>query len=192
MLAKMTQMLLDAWRRSDGVAITAALIASASFISTRAMTGSRRTAPRANNKPRQSPSRSDRESWITLQPPIFQISQRVGANSGARIDQAIQPLVVFSRPDRYFVRLYVIVTISASLPSLPTLYILSTTVSLSFIPVSRSSLASGRVGRVARGGLWRQRPAQHRMQRRLAERLAQGLVGPESGHDLGRVVLLPV
>lgn len=44
---------------------------------------------------------------------------------------------------------------------------------------------------IARGGLWRLRPAQHGTQGRLMHRLAQRCVGPELFHERGWVLLLP-
>ena len=58
-------------------------------------------------------------------------------------------------------------------------------------PVGRPSSVSGRVVQVARGGFRRLGPPQHGAQGRLAQRRAQHPVGPEGGHDPGRVVLLP-
>ena len=59
-------------------------------------------------------------------------------------------------------------------------------------PHRRGSVAeaSGRVVRVAWGGFWRERPSQHRTPGRLAQRIGQRLVRPQSFHDLARVVLL--
>jgi hypothetical protein len=54
-----------------------------------------------------------------------------------------------------------------------------------------SSSVAGAPGRVARSGFRRLRPAQHRAQGRLAERVAQHPVGSEGVPDLGRAWLLP-
>jgi hypothetical protein len=58
------------------------------------------------------------------------------------------------------------------------------------LPVGRPPLVSGWVVQVALGGFRRLGPPQHGPQGRLEQRLAQRSLGPEGGHDLGRVVFL--